>query len=210
MISEIIRDYDVEARVDDLLISQYKNSPNLQEYIKSFTSPIQVIMPALADSIDSRSIDLASGHALDKIATTVGESRLIKGAAALGYFGFKAEPSAEGLSIGTFYSYGDKTTGDLRLTDIALRRLIRARIILNTRPLTVENCIEYYELLLGRALDLQVMNAPANSAAYFKLVFHERLSTSDKTLLNVRYAKPVGVWLDMEDEDGPIEIRSAA
>lgn len=205
MISDSIREFNYADKADELLISQYYNSENLKNYIKAFTSPIQPIMEANADSIDSRDIDSATGFSLDKIATTVGESRVIRGAAALGYFGFKQEPSAEGLDVGVFYSYGDTVTGDLYLTDAYLRRVIRARIILNTQAGTIEKLIKYHQLLVGRDVSIELTEGTMASVA---LNFHEDLSAQDKTILSVKYAKPVGVSITMRDNNGNIDLRT--
>lgn len=42
-----ISDVDVETRVDDLILSQYKSSTHLKEYIKAFVKPVQPLFHTL-------------------------------------------------------------------------------------------------------------------------------------------------------------------
>lgn len=207
MIADDIKAFSTDKRVDELILSQYKTSPNLIKYIKAFCSPMDEQAMSMSDAINSRQIEQATGDALDKIAKTVGTSRLVKGAAALGYFGFKTAPTAEGLDVGIFYSYGEPTTGDLLLNDPALRRAIRAKIVHNTKPVTVETLIEFCELLLGKAVDLEI-TVPKSGAVH--LMFHESLTSSNKAMLSVmmKTIKPLGVAMTVADNDGDIDIHT--
>lgn len=195
----------VDERVEELLITQYQDAPNLKAYIKAFTKPIESIVYACCDSVSSRSIDKATGYSLDKIGKVVGEKRVMVGAAALPYFGFNENASALGLSEGIFFSYGGPTTGDLVLGDPQFRRLIRARILKNISGGRVEDMIKYCDLLTGKEYDLEIDTSKVSSA---HLRFHATLPVEDKLLLSLRVAHiaPVGVEVTMEDDAGSIEV----
>lgn len=193
-----------DERVDELIISQYKNSENLKNYIKAITRPIQSIVPVSGEAIKSRQIKSATGYSLDKIGKTVGEGRIIVGAAALEYFGFNKAPAALGLDVGIFFSYGDATTGDLVLTDMQYRNLIRARILKNTSGGRREDVLKYCELLIGREADIEITSGVCTTDIFFK----EALQPQDKLLLAVRVSSivAVGVKVTLRDINGIIEV----
>lgn len=199
-----ISDYNVVARVDELLISQYKHSTNLNKYIKAFVSPLQTTFQALQDVVDSLNIDTATGDALDKIATIVGEERIVRGAAALNYFGFLEEAAAEPFNVGIFFSYGDPETGDLVLSDSQLRSLIRARILKNTRGGLINDVIEYVELLVGREVDVVVTEEPA----HVNIRINDSLNVAEKLMLDIRMygILPAGASCTLRDNNGVIEV----
>ncbi len=199
-----ILDTTASERVDELILSQYKDSPNLINYIKSFVSPIQSIKTADVNAIGSRNLFQATGYSLDKIGKVVGENRLVRGANGLGFFGFDDFPSALGLSEGLFYSYGDKTTSDLIMADPMFRNAIRARIIKNTAGGKIENIIHFCQLITGLPLNIEITEGTASVA----IRFHESLSPSSKVILAVRIKEiiSIGVSVTLEDDNGVIEV----
>lgn len=201
-----ISEIDVEQRVDELLLSQYADSENLKKYIKCFVRPIQANFHALDDSQRTRAIAESFGDSTDKIAKTVGEERIIRGAAALGYFGFKDTPDGEPFNVGIFYSYGDKQTGDLVLSDNALKSLIRARIVLNTSGGRIEDIIQYTELLVGRPVDIEIKEGTAS----LDIFIHEDLDASERLLLSLRmyHIIPIGVSLHLRDNNSEITVEA--
>lgn len=199
-----ISDIDVESRVDELLLSQYQGSQNLKDYIKCFVKPTQDNFTALNAMMLSRKIDEATGYSLDKIAKTVGEQRILRGSAALGFFGFDGEADALPLNEGIFFSYGDAKTGDLVLTDQSLRRLVRARILQNTSGGKVEDVISYIELIVGKTLDIEIVEGSASVAITIK----DTLGIQDKLLLSIRLYNilPIGVKATLQDLGGVINL----
>lgn len=209
MIADRIRSVRVDDRVDEMILTQYKNSTNLIAYIKAFVSPIQSIFSSSADSINSRCIDKASGHSLDKIAKTVGEFRVINGASASPYFGFHEHPTALGLSEGLFYSYGDKVTENLVLSDSQLRSFIRARIIKNTSGGKVNDILKYFDYIvegsmLGETLNTRLYQGNLSIRAQFD----NYLTRDAKLMLSIRAKDiiPIGISFSMADLDGEIEV----
>lgn len=195
---------DPIERVDELLISQYYHSSNLQDYIKAFILPMSPIMKASSDTVEVRQIDRAYGFSLDIIGRILGASRLIAGAEVLGLFGFYDNASAEGFNIGTFFSYGDRKTGDLLLNDYMFRRYIRARIILNTSGGKIEDIIDTIDTILNRQVDVQITEGDAELNIFIK----ESLPAADKVIvaLAIKTIKAIGVGVTLRDNNGNIKI----
>ena len=72
----------------DMLLSQYQKSVNLKKYVSIIVSEFEEVRKAQEDSIKYRYLADSFGIMVDDIAYLVGASRIIYGAAALGYFGF--------------------------------------------------------------------------------------------------------------------------
>lgn len=209
MLKKALIDVNTEDRVDELILSQYKNSPNLIKYIKCFTRPVQSIITTSAHVIESRCIQKASGYSLDKIGKTVGEFRVIRGGAASPYFGFKDNASALGLGVGQLLSYGEKESGDLVLGDPDFRSLIQARIMKNTSGGRIEDIIKYLDLLTlgtmgGQTLNTQITQGTLNLSIHFK----NKVPIPAKLLLSLRASDILssGIGFTMTDLDGKIEV----
>ena len=80
----------------DLLISQYSDSINFIKYLKALTESQNQITVALEDVINKRQLGDASGAQLDVIGRIVGCSRILKGIARTGEFGYYDDPLALG------------------------------------------------------------------------------------------------------------------
>lgn len=188
----------------DLLISQYRNSPNLIKYISILLSECQLLDIVFEAIVLGRRLDIAKGQQLDDIAVIVGTSRIVYGADPLGYFGYYDNPQANGIGIGYFKSDDDKDSGDLILTDPMLRNRIRARVIKTMGNSCIEDVLEYCDLLLSRKLDLEIQEEEATC----HLIYHGTLDNADKALLAnvIPDIKVVGVTFTLQDDAGDIEI----
>lgn len=78
----------------DLLLSQYRNSPNLIKYIAVLISEVEYLKIVASQVIKSRQLPTAFGQQIDDIGDLVGRERIIYGADALGYFGYYDNPQA--------------------------------------------------------------------------------------------------------------------
>lgn len=195
----------------DMLLSQYKQSENLKKYINCFISEFKEVRKAQEDSIKYRYLADSFGIMVDDIAYLVGASRVIYGAAALGYFGFYSNPGAfpagddakPGVG-GVLRSDSDKESGDFVRTDTQLKQAIRARIIKIMGNCNIEQLIAYVELVLGRTVDLEI--AEGNQTMDF--VVHGTLSVSEKVLMAYMLPdfKPVGIKISLADDDGDISL----
>ena len=195
----------------DLLLSQYKQSTNLQKYIKCFIDEFAEVKQAMSDSVKYRYLADSFGVMVDDIAYLVGASRTIYGAASLGFFGFFTNPGAfpagddNDPSVGgVLRSDGDKESGDFVRTDSQLKNAIRARIIKIVGNCNIEQLITYVDLVLGREIDLEIKEG------HQKMVFivHGKLSVAEKVLMAYMLLdfKPVGISISLKDDDGPISL----
>lgn len=196
----------------DMLLSEYKHSPNLKKYITCFLEEFAEVKQTLSDVIKYRYLADSFGVMVDDIAYLVGASRIIYGADPLGYFGFYSEPSAlpagddnkPGVG-GILKSDSDRDSGDFVRTDLQLKNAIRARILKITGNCTVEQLIAYAELIVGRTLDVEV-HEPNNKT--FDFIVHETLPISDKVLLAYMLPdfKPAGIRMTFRDDGGQIAL----
>lgn len=195
----------------DLLLSQYKQSTNLQKYIKCFIDEFAEVKQAMSDSVKYRYLADSFGAMVDDIAYLVGASRVIYGADALGYFGFHSNPGAHPAGDdnnpnigGILKSDSDKDSGDFVRTDTQLKQAIRARIIKIMGNCNVEQLITYVELVLGQTIDLEVREGHQT----IDYIVHGTLSVADKVLLSYMLPdfKPVGIAITLADNSGDIAL----
>lgn len=199
----------------DMLLSQYYHSPNLKKYIQCILDEFAEVKQAMADSVKYRYLADSFGVMVDDIAYIVGASRIIYGAAALGYFGFYSNPGAypagddNDPSIGGILkSDSDKESGDFVRTDSQLKAAIRARILKITGNCNIEQILNYIDLVVGRELDLEVVEGFQK----MDYIVHGKLSVSEKVLLSYMLPdfKPVGIAITLADDSGNIVLVNAS
>lgn len=195
----------------DMLLSQYKHSPNLKAYINVFVSEFKEIRDAQEATIKYRYLADSFGIMVDDIAYLVGASRVIYGAASLGFFGFYTNPGALPAGDdatpgkgGILRSDNDKESGDFVRTDTQLKGAIRARIIKIMGNCSIEQLIQYVDLVMGRSIDLEVKEGHQK----IDYVVHGTLSVAEKVLMAYMLPdfKPVGVAITLADDDGAIAL----
>ncbi|QHJ82522.1 MAG: hypothetical protein [Bacteriophage sp.] len=193
-----------------MLLSQYKLSPNLKEYIQCFMDEFSEVNAAMDDTIKYRRLADSFGVMVDDIAYLVGASRIIYGAASLGFFGFYSNPGAEPagdatvlpLEGGILRSDADKESGDFVRTDTQLKGAIRARIIKTMTNCNIEDILSYCDLVIGRSLPMEVKEGQLK----MDFIIHEKLSVADKVLIAhmLPDIKPSGVSITLADSAGSI------
>lgn len=195
----------------DMMLSQYYSSPNLKAYIKCFLDEFAEVKKAISDSIKYRYLADSFGVMVDDIAYIVGASRIIYGASALGFFGFYSNPGAYPAGDdnnpalgGILRSDSDKESGDFVRTDMQLKSAIRARIFKIVGNCSVEQMIQYIDLVLGRSVDLEIVESSGSMA----FTVHETLGVADKVLLAHMLPdfKPVGIAYTLHDSAGEIAL----
>lgn len=195
----------------DMLLSQYQHSVNLKKYVNIFVSEFEEVRQAMKDAIKYRYLADSFGVMVDDVAYLVGASRVIYGAAALGFFGFYDNPGAypagddnDPTKGGILRSDSDKESGDFVRTDIQLKQAIRARIVKIMGNCNIEQLITYIELVLGRTVDLEIKEGHQK----IDYIVHGTLSVADKVLLAYMLPdfKPVGVAITLADNSGNIAL----
>lgn len=199
----------------NMLLSQYKSSTNLKKYINIFVSEFQEIRKAQEDTIKYRYLADSFGIMVDDVAYLVGASRIIYGAAALGYFGFYDNPGALPAGDdnnpalgGILKSDSDRDSGDFVRTDSQLKSAIRARIIKIMGSCTIEEIIAYVDLVIGRPINLEIKEGHQK----MEYVVHETLSVAERTLMSYMLPdfKPVGIAITLADDSGNIALVSVS
>lgn len=196
----------------DLLLIQYRNSPNLIKYLECYAEEADEVYQALVDSYEKRYYDKASGERLDVIASIVGASRTLEGVVIAGDFGYLQVAEARGMGRmdtpglgGPLRSIKAEGVEDIALTDARLRNWIDARIIKNRTACNTEDVIAFFKLLLNDPeLGIQITN-PAPATAVITLT--RRLSIYEAALVTSlgAHVKPVGVKYIVQDTRGIIE-----
>lgn len=158
---------DPRLRLLDLLLTQYRNSPNYIQYMMILTKQMGELHQAFRDVILERYYDNAEGFQLDIIGELVGCSRTLEGVAVAGYFGYDGVDEALGMgdtldpqAIGgvLFDANQSDTVSDVVLDDAAFRDWIDGRILKNSTPCNVEDTIAFFKTILGdEDLDVQVI-----------------------------------------------------
>lgn len=194
-----------------MLLWQYANSQNLKDYITCFLDEFAEVRKALEDSKKYRYLADAYGLMLDDIAYLVGTSRIIYGAASLGYFGWYENPSAlpagddnkpgEG---GILRSDSDRESGDFVRTDEQLANAIRARIIKTVTNCNIEDLYTFCDLVLDRNLPLEIVEG--NQKVDF--IYHGVMPVGDKVLFAhiLPDIKPAGISFSLKDDNGNIAL----
>lgn len=195
----------------DMLLSQYKHSENLKKYINVFVSEFEEVRQAQADSLKYRYLADSFGIMVDDIAYLVGASRIIYGAAALGFFGFYDNPGALPAGDdnnpavgGILRSDSDRESGDFVRTDVQLKNAIRARIIKIVGNCNIEQLITYIDLVLGREVDIEIKEGHQK----MDFIVHGTLSIAERVLMAYMLPdfKPVGIQISLADDSGNIAL----
>ncbi|UYD72132.1 DUF2612 domain-containing protein [Vibrio phage vB_VpaM_VPs20] len=194
-----------------LLLTQYRDSPNLIKYFTALSDEQEQVQVAIQETISDRYYDVAEGVQLDVIGRIVGCERVLRGIQIAGNFGYYDVDEALGMGKdadesvgGVLRSDDDDEIQDIVLPDVLFRNWIDARIIKNRTVCNVEDVIAFFRLLLDSpTLMVQIQQeAPATA----RVTLHTRLSLRNVALLKAtaQHVKPVGVNMIVEDLNGEI------
>lgn len=195
----------------EMLASQYNESPNLKKYIQCLLDECLEVQTAISDTITYRYLNESYGVMVDDIAYIVGASRILYGAAALGYYGYYHNPEAEPLgddSIpgegGMLKSDTDRNSGDLIRSDVQLKSAIRARIIKTVTNCKIDDIYRYCDLSVGRNLPLEIKQGKLK----LEYIYHGKAPIADKVLLAymIPDITPAGITATFKDDAGDIEL----
>lgn len=138
------------------LATQYRESTNLINYIRSLLLEANTLEQVFRDLIELRWINTATGVNLDILGAIVGQPRTFIGAELFGYFGFAVNVesgpfgSVSDAELGDrFRSVYESATGVRNLSDDEYRIWIKARIAKNKTRSTPEDIISQLKLILG-------------------------------------------------------------
>lgn len=202
------------SKLQDLLLAQYKDSPNLAAYIGCFMAEVDIISKAIQDTINLRYLADATGKQLDVIGEIVGIGRIFYGAAALGYFGYYDDPQSATPSIGdafnsnvggVYKSVTDRDSADYVMDDATYKKAIYAKIVKNMTNCCIEDVLLYIDLVIGFSCDTEIVESSCNVDIYV----HEDLNQLQRISLSLLISgvRPVGVSMTLRDNYGFITIK---
>lgn len=140
------------------LATQFKESANLIQYIKTLLLEADTLEQVFLDLLENRWIDTAVGVNLDVLGSIVGQSREFIDAEIFDYFGFYNHPQAQSFGSlttgegGRFVYLGEPITGIRLLNDEEYRLFIKARIVRNYSSSTPENIISQIRYVFNSPL----------------------------------------------------------
>ena len=167
------------------LATQYRESTNLINYIKSLLVEANNLEEVFHSLLEDRWIDTATGTTLDILGSIVGQSREFVDAEIFDYFGFADNPQAQSFGSvsdsslgGRFIYVGEATTGTRQLNDDEYRLFIKARITKNSTSSTPEEIIAQIRYIFDSPLVLLL-----DGNARYEVSISRRLSLNEKSIL---------------------------
>ncbi len=186
------------------LATQFKESTNLINYIRSLLVEANTLESVFNSLIEDRWIDTAEGIQLDIIGSIVGQPRVIIGAELFGYFGFAVNlesgpfGSVKDPSLGDrFRANKEPTTGNRELSDEEYRLWIRARIAKNITTSTPEEVISQVKFVTKAE---QIILSDGDTQ--YSIAIGKLLSSDEKSiLLNTQIVpKTAGVRVNYQSQ----------
>ena len=195
-------------RALEILISQYDSSDNFKLYLTALLEDFNELHASGLSSINDRTIDAATGYVLDVIGEIVGQPRATKLQVADSHFGFDGSFGGE-----TFGSDINPATGGLFRSDTVVlynivdwadaeyRKFIKARIIKNTKAITVDTILEVLLLIVDGVDDAIITNV---TPLMYNIHIPSVVSDNDKLLIltDSLLPVPVGCSYDISDSNG--------
>ena len=197
-------------RAMSLLVGQYSDSPNLKAYIAALMGEFGELHANSIIAILGRSLEDSTGSVLETIGMLVGQPRGTKHVLTGVFFGFESVIGAGSFgSTGSpsagepFRSVADTTFDVVDWSDVEYRKFIKARIVKNTKAITVNTLIEVISLVLDGISDIQITYV---SPLVYTIHIPEAVSDNDKLLLLTLelLPVPVGCSYALTDVNGSI------
>lgn len=151
---EIVTDKGKQI-MEGMLLSQYTNSPKLQEYFMAFIAELDLLFQQNAEVYYGRFIELAVGEQLDVIGIILQQQRSV--ILPTLFFGFQGVPDVSGMTdeatpaIGGIFK--DENIGEGEITaldDLTYRRMLLAKAALLNRE---TNTLSLAYFVIGTLLD---------------------------------------------------------
>jgi len=142
--------------MEGLLLNQYQNSPNLQEYLMAFISELDFLFETTQRVYEERFLDKAVGAQLDVIGIILQQPRTVilpelwfgfQGGLNVDKMANESAPAIGGMFKDEATGYGDITP----LSDVHYRRLLMAKAsIMNSTTIDINTAYHVISLLLER------------------------------------------------------------
>ncbi|MGH8709751.1 MAG: DUF2612 domain-containing protein [Burkholderiales bacterium] len=186
----------------DLTTQQHRDKPRFQASVGASIAANLKTMGVLKELLgDALHVDFAVGDQLNILGEWVGISRVINLDIPGLFFSLDSDEPGEGLDFGIWAGTDDLFPGATILSDIAYRKVIKAKISANKWDGTVET---YYEALSDLLAPASIIVNDNQDMTFDLTVAMGALDTIDRALLLGGYLslKPMGVrlrclaWLD--------------
>lgn len=159
-----------EEMMQAMILSQYDNSPLLQQYIRAYVSEMDLLFYEIEKVYLGRHIMQATGHSLDVIGIILGAPRVRGLLLPHVWFGFQGDPLSDQMADeatpgdgGQFISEDQAEYSQVPMNDEQYRRLLLAKAAIgNRRDNSHNNIIRCAIMLMGRCpkrLEL-IVNGP--------------------------------------------------
>lgn len=112
-------------------LSQHKNSPNIENFVRPFYVPMTDIAKTLDGLTTALDLDKATGQRLDLIGSIVGANRYFPQGVTLAYFGFITQPAGRAFGKARMRHESDPLTESYTAGDEEYKTIIKAKIALN-------------------------------------------------------------------------------
>lgn len=180
------------AQVFELLIEQYKNSPNLKKILEPFAAQLTELDDAVNDLLTLRSFLTARGEQLDVIGRIIGLPRpqlevvpddafAFDGATEGAGFGTVNDPDVGGVFVGL------EPLDTIFAPDSLYRDLLRARIVFNNTNATLDDILRFMEFTFGVGVTVE------NSVGFIGVTSHTPLSREQRQFMSASFPVAGGV-----------------
>lgn len=182
-------------QMQDRLLMQFHSSPILKGVLAAIGSEMDELTSVFDDLRNLRWIDTGEGKQLDGCGDIVQQSRTIKQAIAIAFFGFDGQTGATGFSQGRIRKNREAYLTSATLADAEYRQILWAKIAKNTTDGTAESTIaSLYRLYEAKIILAETGNANVRIAIGRELTEAEILLANALNLL----VRAGGVGIDVK------------
>lgn len=186
---------DRVQQAKDLLIEQYKNSPNLNGLISAHTEQMQAIDTENENLLNKRGLDTAEGENLNNIGRIVVLDRPFTDPDPEEVFTFE-NPSdigggytdENGVTQGGYY-IGLDPIDNQQYSDRLYRLILRAKIIFNTTDATLQQMYDFSQFVFG------VESVILERVGAIDVNIARPIGRQEKEILRATFPLPAGVRL---------------
>jgi hypothetical protein len=181
------------AQAQELLIQQYKSSPNLAGLLKSITSELQVLDDENVKLLNERGLDTAKGVNLDVIGKIVVLDRPYSDPDPADVFTFE-NPSdigggftdVPGTQVGGYF-IGLNPIDNQRYSDEIYRFFLRAKIIFNTTNASLADMQRYADFVFGAESSI------IDGVGYVDISVARVLGRQERAIIDATYPLAAGI-----------------
>lgn len=129
----------------DRLLAQFDGKPRFEALIRVLGRRLNKLEQVFSALQEKRWIDTSEGAQLDGCGVIVDQSRFVRAAIAIPFFGFIHQPSTRGFSKARFLRRNEPYVSSAKLADPEYGTLIKAKIAKNTSLGTSEEVISSFQ-----------------------------------------------------------------